>query len=78
MKRHTHLTSEQRHLISNSLKAGYSQPAIANMIGVNQSTISREIRRNGTSRRPVRRRTAGAGTYRLVQPGCTSRPWRAE
>ncbi len=64
MKRHTHLTCEQRYLISNGLKAGYSQPAIANIIGVNKSAISREIRRNGASRGRVRRRTAGAGAYR--------------
>ncbi len=60
MKRYTHLTSEQRYLISNSLKEGYSQQAIANMIGVNKSTISRERRRNGASRG----RTARAGAYR--------------
>ncbi len=64
MKRHTHLTCEQRYLISNSLKEGYSQKAIANMIGVNKSTISREICRNGTSRGRVGRRTARAGAYR--------------
>ena len=55
MKRYTHLTSEQRYLISNGLKEGYSQQAIADIIGVNKSTISREIRRNGASRGRVRR-----------------------
>ena len=60
MKRYTHLTSEQRYQISNGLKQGYSQQTIAAIVGVNQSTISREIRRNGASRG----RTAGAGVYR--------------
>ncbi len=55
MKRYTHLTSEQRYQISNGLKEGYSQQAIADIIGVNQSTISREIRRNGPNRGRVRR-----------------------
>ncbi len=64
MKRYTHLTSEQRYQISNGLKEGYSQQAIADIIGVNQSTISREIRRNGPSRGRVKRRTARAGAYR--------------
>ena len=50
MKRYTHLTSEQRYQISNGLKQGYSQQTIANIIGVNKSTISREIRCNGGSR----------------------------
>ena len=56
MKRYTHLTSEQRYQISNGLKQGYSQQAIANIIGVNKSTISREIRRNGPNRGRVKRR----------------------
>ena len=59
MKRHTHLTSEQRYQISNGLKEGYSQTAIAAIIGVNKSTISREIRRNDAG--PGRAR---AGAYR--------------
>ncbi len=33
MKRYTHLTSEQRYLISNGLKEGYSQQAIAAIVG---------------------------------------------
>ncbi len=37
---------------------------MANIIGVNKSTISREIRRNGASRGRVWGRTAGAGAYR--------------
>ena len=53
MKRYTHLTSEQRYQISNGLKEGYSQQTIADIIGVNKSTISREIRRNGAEQARV-------------------------
>ena len=53
MKGYTHLTSEQRYQISNGLKQGYSQQTIAASVGVNKSTISREIRRNGASRERV-------------------------
>ena len=60
MKRYTHLTSAQRYQISNGLKQGYSQTAIATIIGVHKSTISRELRRNEASRGRVKRRTAGA------------------
>ncbi len=63
MKCYTHLTSEQRYQISNGLKEGYSQTAIADIIGVNKSTISREIRRNGPNLGRVKRRIAGAGAY---------------
>ena len=64
MKRYTHLTSEQRYQISNGLKEGYSQQTIAAIIGVNKSTISREIRRNDAGRGRVKPRTARAGAYR--------------
>ena len=64
MKHYTHLTSEQRYQISNGLKEGCSQQTIAAIIGVNKSTISREIRRNDPDLGRVKRRIAGAGTYR--------------
>ena len=50
MKRYMHLTRVQRYQISNGLKQGYSQTTIADIVGVNKSTISREIRRNGAGR----------------------------
>ncbi len=67
MKRYTHLTSEQRYQISNGLKQGYSQQTIAAIVGVNKSTISREICRNGPNRGCVRRRTAGAHKQALAR-----------
>ena len=64
MKGYTHLASAQRYQISNGLKQGYSQQTIAAIVGVNKSTLSRELRRNGPNRGRVKRRTAGAGAYR--------------
>lgn len=40
------LTQEQRYQISAYKKAGYNQSEIARLIGVNKSTISRELKRN--------------------------------
>ena len=67
MRPYTHLTSEQRYLISNGLKQGYSQHTIAAIVGVNKSTLSREIRRNGASQGRVRRRVAKVGGYAPVR-----------
>ena len=66
MKRYTHLTRDQRYQIANGLRQGYSQQIIADIVGVNKSTISREIRRNGASRGRVRRRPVRAGDYRPI------------
>ena len=46
MKRYKQLTSEQRYQISGLRKAGLKQEQIAEEVGVNKSTISRELRRN--------------------------------
>ena len=43
---YTQLTQEQRYQISALLKTEHSQTKIASVIGVNKSTISRELRRN--------------------------------
>ena len=43
---YTQLTQEQRYQISALLKTEHSQTEIATVIGVNKSTISRELRRN--------------------------------
>ncbi len=43
------LTQEQRYQISALLVAGKSQRQIATLLGCHSSTISRELRRNGTS-----------------------------
>lgn len=46
MKPYTQLTSEQRYQISGLKKAGFTQAAIAQEVGVHKSTISRELTRN--------------------------------
>jgi len=46
MKPYTQLTSEQRYQISGLKKAGFTQAAIAQEVGVHKSTISRELMRN--------------------------------
>lgn len=61
MKSYTHLARLQRYRIANGLGQGYSQKAIADIIGVSSSAISRERRRNS-----VRRRGTKSGGYRPV------------
>ena len=46
MKHYTQLTQDQRHQIYILMKAEHTQTDIADLIGVNKSTISRELRRN--------------------------------
>jgi IS30 family transposase len=46
MKHYKQLTREQRYQISGLMKAGYKPAVIATEVGVNQSTISRELKRN--------------------------------
>lgn len=46
MKQYTQLNQEQRYHISGLSKSGWNQTQIADEIGVNKSTISREFRRN--------------------------------
>ena len=46
MKHYKQLTSEQRYQISGLKKAGMKQVQIAREVGVDKSTISRELRRN--------------------------------
>ena len=45
-----HLTREQRYAISIMLQKGSSQKEIAEAIGKDKSTVSREIKRNSDSR----------------------------
>jgi transposase, IS30 family len=51
------LTYEQRYLIYAVLKMGFSQSSIAELVGVNKSTISRELKRN-TGKRGYRYKQA--------------------
>jgi len=46
MKPYTQLTQEQRYQIWAYMKAGFNQTETAHFIGVDKSTISRELRRN--------------------------------
>ena len=46
MQHYKQLTSEQRYQISGLLKAGFKPTNIADEVGVNKSTISRELKRN--------------------------------
>jgi len=46
MKPYKHLTQEQRYHIYQCLKQGMTRSFIADNIGVNKCTVSREIRRN--------------------------------
>jgi len=48
MNRKKHLTPEQRYVIERERETGKSMTAISYMIGVHPSTVSREIRRNGS------------------------------
>ena len=49
----SHLTLEQRHLISTLLGQGLNQTLIAKAIGKNKSVISRELKRNSDGRNGV-------------------------
>lgn len=49
-KKYSQLNPNQRYQISALLKAGHSQNFIARQLGVNKGTISRELKRNSTSR----------------------------
>jgi Helix-turn-helix domain len=46
MKHYKQFTSEQRYQISGLKKAGWKQARIAAKVGVDKSTISRELKRN--------------------------------
>ncbi len=46
MQRYQQLSSEPRYQISGLSKAGLKQAQIADEVGVDKSTISRELRRN--------------------------------
>ncbi len=46
MSGYTQLTQAQRYQIEALLKAGHQQTEIAEVLGVDKSTISRELKRN--------------------------------
>ena len=55
-KKYCHITLEQRYKIDALLKAGHKVPFIADQLGVDKSTIYRELKRNSTK----------TGRYRAV------------
>lgn len=50
MKTYKHLTQEERYTIERMRKEGYTQAQIASCLGRDESTISRELRRNSGQR----------------------------
>jgi IS30 family transposase len=52
MNKYNHLSQENRHQIEALLEEGLNQTEIANNIGVNRSTVSRELKRNVTNEGP--------------------------
>jgi IS30 family transposase len=81
MRTYKQLTQERRYQIYALKKMGHNQTEIANCIGVNKSTISRELKRNqgqrgyrpkqahglAMSRRQKGRRRIRAETWRLIE-----------
>ena len=81
MTAYTQLTQEQRYQISAMKKIGSSQKEIAEEIGVNKGTISREVRRNAgergyrpkqahekaMERRPKAKAQIGAAVWEVVE-----------
>lgn len=45
-KAYKHLEQGQRHIISALYKSGHSLSDIASYVGINESTISRELKQN--------------------------------
>jgi len=78
MSHYTQLTHEQRYQIYALMKAALSQTAIAKIIGVHKSTMSREIRRNRGLRgyRPKQaHHFAQARRTKAARPRISSETW---
>jgi len=76
---YTQLTQAQRYQIAVLNKAGLFQTEIAQLIGVNKSTISRELRRNRGLRgyRPIQaHRLAVERRQEKVKPSITPEQWQ--
>ena len=69
MSDHQQLTYEQRCQISVLIKRSYSQRMMAELIGVNQSSISRELKRN-TGKRGYRHKQAQAMSVLRRRDAC--------
>ncbi len=78
MNNYEQLTLEQRYQIYAFLKAGYSKTEIAKQIGVDKSTITRELRRNlsGRGYRPqFAHRQALAKRANKAKPSISQETW---
>jgi len=63
MKKYKQLTHKERYQIYALIKEGYSFTKIANNIGVNKSTISREIKRNSVNKNEYNPESASIKTF---------------
>ena len=74
MNNYHHLSQPQRYQIEALIKAGHSMSAIAILLGVHRSTISREIKRNSThsAHPPDKYKAANAETFAKCR---TYKPW---
>jgi IS30 family transposase len=80
MSGYTQLAQEQRYQIEALLKAGHNQTEIARVLGVDKSTISRELKRNRGLRgyRPKQaQRLTDNRRKEKVQPRITRQTWDA-
>lgn len=79
MKRYTQLTHEQRYQIYILMKAEHNQTEIAAVLGVNKSTISRELKRNKGKRgyQPKQAHETYLGRrYLKIKPRILNSTWR--
>jgi len=77
MRVYTQLTQEQQYQICALMKAEHSQVEIAAIVGVNKSTISREVRRNRGLRgyRPQQAHQFALHRQTKAQPRVTPAHW---
>ena len=77
MRTYHQLTREQRYQIYALKKMGHYLSEIADVLGVNKSSVSRELKRNSGKRgyRPQQAQALALGRRRTGQPRITSRTW---
>lgn len=78
MKSYTQLTQEQRYQIQILMKADHTQSKVAELLGVDKSTISRELRRNSGKRGYRPQQAQGFSLHRRAQkatPRIEARTW---
>ena len=77
MRTYHQLTREQRYQIYALKKMGHSLSEIAEVLGVNKSSVSRELKRNSGKRgyRPQQAQALALERRRTGQPRITSRTW---